>query len=120
MGDGSVVERVAAACERAQTVFFVVAGGAFLVSFGFAGTGRFRTLVLTAVALFGAGFLCGAGSALRDPEEMVGNTVNSEAGMFGEPGRIRTRSEARLVSWLFAGIGLVLLVVGSFGALSTF
>jgi hypothetical protein len=119
MVDASVVDRIAAVCDRAQTVCFVAAGGTFLVSFVFAGSGRFRPILLAAFALLGAGFLCGGLGALREPAELVGNTAPSEAGMFGQRGRIRSRSEGRLLGWLFAGIGLVLFLVGGFGALST-
>jgi len=119
MVDASVVDRIAAVCDRAQTVFFVDGGGMFLVSFGFAGSERFRPILLAAFALLGAGFLCGGLGALREPEELVGNTAPSEAGMFGQPGRVRSRSEGQLIGCLFAGIGLVLFLVGGFGAVST-
>jgi len=117
MGEGDR-STVVTACKWGQTAFGVAAGCAFLVSFGLAGSDYFELAILIAVALGGGTLLCGGVAALREPEELVGNTFPAESGMLGNPSRIRTLSGGLLFAGLYTTIGALLFLVGSVGALS--
>jgi hypothetical protein len=110
-------DRLAAALDRASAVFAVVAGVAFLASFPLAGSERHTTVVSIAVALGGGSLFCGEVSTLRNPQEMVGNSVPSP----GVPtdDTVTSRYQARSYGKLYLWVGVALFVGGGFAALST-